>query len=521
MGGVPSGSFGLRAEPTTKTRGTLYAPYLIEPSRRGVVVGAAQGRLAPMPLGSRLLPSLLALSIALAGALAGAVVTAPAARALDPVPTLLTLEAPAAPAEETSDVSVSLGTASAPVLAASVTLERRVGGTWRPLTTVVTDDAGHAVVPVRLGKVAADNVVRALWAGDEAHAPARATLTIRLRRLTSRLVVRAPARVVDEQQVRVEVRWRAGGHGVAGRVQVLRRDTGGSWRAVRWVRTGGRGVARFDVRPRVDTAWKAKAPAVDWATRANSVVRRIDNVPSGTPVTLPAAAPKPRVSVPRQPRAVGAGPNAAVGRIPDDVWRTMRGRSWHRGCPVGRSGLRLLRINYWGYDGYRYRGELIANADAVGAMSAALAEMYRRELPLRSMYRVDRFGWSARLGGADDYASMAAGNTSAFNCRDVVGRPGVRSPHSYGRSLDVNPWENPYRASHGWTPNSWWVGRSHPRVAWRSSSHLVVSLMASHGLRWTYGTADAHHFDAVPGGAAGRALTPAELHPQCVGFVCK
>ena len=42
---------------------------------------------------------------------------------------------------------------------------------------------------------------------------------------------------------------------------------------------------------------------------------------------------------------------------------------------------------------------------------------------------------------------MAAGNTSAFNCRDVTGRPGVRSPHSYGRSLDLNTWENPYRSA--------------------------------------------------------------------------
>ena len=70
------------------------------------------------------------------------------------------------------------------------------------------------------------------------------------------------------------------------------------------------------------------------------------------------------------------------------------------------------------------------------------------------MYRVDRFGWSSRSRGGDDYASMAAGNTSAFNCRDVTGRPGVRSPHSWGRSLDVNTWENPYRSAQGIVPNS-------------------------------------------------------------------
>jgi hypothetical protein len=110
---------------------------------------------------------------------------------------------------------------------------------------------------------------------------------------------------------------------------------------------------------------------------------------------------------------------------------------------------------------------------------------------------------------------MAADNTSAFNCRWVVGRPGVRSPHSYGRSLDINPWENPYRSSHGWVPNGWWPSRSHERVAWRSRAHRVVRIMASHGLRWTYGRADAHHFDAVPRG--GRLIRV----PGCeTGEVC-
>jgi hypothetical protein len=129
---------------------------------------------------------------------------------------------------------------------------------------------------------------------------------------------------------------------------------------------------------------------------------------------------------------------------------------------------------------------------------------------------VDRFGWSTRLRGADDYRSMAADNTSAFNCRGVVGNPGVRSPHSYGRSLDVNPWENPYRSRQGTVPNTWWPSRSHPRVAWRSRSHRVVQTMANHGLRWTYGTSDAHHFDA--GGGHGRLVA---RWGDCGGVVCK
>ena len=86
-----------------------------------------------------------------------------------------------------------------------------------------------------------------------------------------------------------------------------------------------------------------------------------------------------------------------------------------------------------------------------GQMAGALRELYRTKLPLRSLYREDRFGWSDRLRGANDYRSMAAGNSSAFNCRGVVGRPSTRSPHSYGRSFDVNTWENlPVYRVQGW-----------------------------------------------------------------------
>jgi hypothetical protein len=181
---------------------------------------------------------------------------------------------------------------------------------------------------------------------------------------------------------------------------------------------------------------------------------------------------------------------------------------------VGRSGLRLVRVNYWDYRGYARRGELVAGADAAGAMGAAFAEMYRRELPVRAMYRVDRFGWGGRSRGGNDYASMSAGNTSAFNCRDVTGRPGVRSPHSYGRSLDVNTWENPYRSAQGTVPNTWWQGHSHPRVAWRTRSHPVVALMARHGFRWTYGLGDTQHFDYV-GSRARAAVLPRPCDRYC------
>jgi poly-gamma-glutamate synthesis protein (capsule biosynthesis protein) len=45
--------------------------------------------------------------------------------------------------------------------------------------------------------------------------------------------------------------------------------------------------------------------------------------------------------------------------------------------------------------------------------------------------------------GGDDDRSMAADNTSGYNCRRVAGQDGW-SDHAYGRAVDINPVENPY-----------------------------------------------------------------------------
>jgi len=75
--------------------------------------------------------------------------------------------------------------------------------------------------------------------------------------------------------------------------------------------------------------------------------------------------------------------------------------------------------------------------------------------------------------------------------------------------------ENPYRSATGPVPNTWWVGRSHPRVAWRTASHPVVRTMARQGLRWTYGAQDSQHFDVAT--ASGRVLAP---RAACGPAVC-
>jgi len=120
----------------------------------------------------------------------------------------------------------------------------------------------------------------------------------------------------------------------------------------------------------------------------------------------------------------------------------MTGVSWHRGCPVGFADLRLLTVRHWGFDGRPHRGRLVVHRDVARGMLGAMHSLYRLRFPIRQMRLVDAYG-------ADDHRSMAADNTSAFNCRFVAGSPGVWSEHAYGRAIDVNPIENPYVTESG------------------------------------------------------------------------
>ena len=120
----------------------------------------------------------------------------------------------------------------------------------------------------------------------------------------------------------------------------------------------------------------------------------------------------------------------------------MSGVSMHSGCPVGFADLRLLTIAHWGFDGRVHRGRLVVNRDAAEQVLGAMRTLYHQRFPIRRMHLVDAYG-------ADDHRSMAADNTSAFNCRVVAGT-NRWSEHAYGRAIDLNPVENPYVTGSGY-----------------------------------------------------------------------
>ena len=218
---------------------------------------------------------------------------------------------------------------------------------------------------------------------------------------------------------------------------------------------------------------------------------------------VPATGPQPTVRFPRNSPAQGRGANAVVAPVPDALWGRMTGYSWSPGCPVGRSGLRQVTVNFWGFDGKRSRGTLVVNQSVASRAAAAFTQLYDLRFRIRQMRPMDSsWGHNPKGPGANDYAAMRADNTSAFNCRYVGGEEASKnwSNHAYGTAIDVNDFENPYVAADGTIyPGPYWAHRRSPAPGvFSSKSSPAVRAFTSQGLRWggLWAQPDYQHFDA-------------------------
>ena len=159
------------------------------------------------------------------------------------------------------------------------------------------------------------------------------------------------------------------------------------------------------------------------------------------------------------------------------------GASWESGCPVGPKKLRAIDLTHLGMDGRLHRGRLIAHRDVVDDLVYVFARALTDGFPIRQMVPVSEFD-------GDDEASMAADNTSVFNCRRVVGRSSHMSEHAYGTAIDINPMENPYRVNGRTYPE----GAVHAGPGAITEDSVIVRAMRKVGWGWGRAYSDLHHF---------------------------
>jgi hypothetical protein len=180
------------------------------------------------------------------------------------------------------------------------------------------------------------------------------------------------------------------------------------------------------------------------------------------------------------------------------VTRAELGASWHPGCPVAASQLRELRVPYRGFDGKRHTGVIVVNVRVVDEVSEVFGRLYRARFPIRRLTPITAYG-------GNDERSMAADNTSAFNCRYAVASGPKRwSAHAYGEAIDVNPVENPYVEGGRVRPAAGrpYLDRSKARAGMAIRGGTLVAAFAAAGWQWGgrwAGTPDYQHFSATGG----------------------
>jgi hypothetical protein len=182
--------------------------------------------------------------------------------------------------------------------------------------------------------------------------------------------------------------------------------------------------------------------------------------------------------------------HSSVQPLPAPLREAVTMHLWHRGCPVGPSGLRLLTVDYWGFDGRVHSGRLVVGRRWARPLAGVFRRLFELRFPIRKMRPV----------------ATAGDDTASFECRDAAPSPcpgssgsGNWSQHAYGEAVDLNPLENPYtgcgvtreRAS---IP---YLDRSRPRKGMVTPA--VVAAFRSIGWGWGgdwVGVKDYMHFSA-------------------------
>ncbi len=123
--------------------------------------------------------------------------------------------------------------------------------------------------------------------------------------------------------------------------------------------------------------------------------------------------------------------------LPSEIIQIILNKSWNDRCPVPLTDLAYVRVKHWNFKNEIQTGELLYHKELAYEIVDIFLDLFKAKFPIHKMVLIDRYD-------ADDEKSMEDNNSSAFCFRDITGKPGQYSNHSFGGTIDINPWENPY-----------------------------------------------------------------------------
>src|SRR5688500_2747316 len=181
---------------------------------------------------------------------------------------------------------------------------------------------------------------------------------------------------------------------------------------------------------------------------------------------------------------------AFTGSVEPVRWSELR-HSYRDGCPVAPAALRTVHVSYWDFAGRPQTGAIVVARRHAPAILTVFRKRWTARFPIRRLRPVSEYR------GSDD-ASMAADNTSAFNCR-FVGGTSRWSMHAFGEAIDVNPVENPYVRGSTVSPAAGraFLDRTPYRKGMAVRNGVLVRAFAAVGWKWGASFGDYQHFSTT------------------------
>lgn len=151
---------------------------------------------------------------------------------------------------------------------------------------------------------------------------------------------------------------------------------------------------------------------------------------------------------------------------------------WSPEAPVGLDELRVLHVNYWGFDGNVHSGRLVVNHAWAPQLATVFEKIFDARFPILRMDPVDYLG-------ATGEGVEASNNTMSYNGRKMRGGSSW-SMHAYGLALDINPVENPCIKGDSVvpTPGKNFVDRSQDAPGMLHPDGVVMQAFKEIGWKW-------------------------------------
>ncbi len=175
--------------------------------------------------------------------------------------------------------------------------------------------------------------------------------------------------------------------------------------------------------------------------------------------------------------------DAKIYKIPPNLLKNMTTNgSYKPHCPTKHNDLRVVEVVYLNFADQTKTGKLIVNKLIAKKTAKIFDKLYKIKYQIKLIKPIYIFK-------ANDYNSIAANNTSAYNCRKIS-NTNKWSNHAYGMAIDINPLQNPYISRSGQITHKTskpFIDRTTKVKNYKAmiqKNSYIVKLFKTHGFKW-------------------------------------